>query len=287
MAVIETERITEVVARLSREINICLSDNMLEAIAKASSLEESETGKQVLSQLLKNAAIARREEIALCQDTGLAIVFVDVGQEVRLKGIPLEEAVNQGVREGYEKGFLRKSVVGSPINRVNTGDNTPAIIHTRIVPGDKVKITVAAKGAGSENMGALRMLSPSEGTQGIIDFVIETVDRAGPNPCPPLIVGVGVGGNFELAPLLAKRALLRPVGEPHSDPEIAGLERELLYRINCLGIGPQGLGGRITALGVALEVHPCHIASLPVAVNLDCHCHRHRSEIIGGEDSSA
>lgn len=283
MGTINTARVTEVVSRLCREINFFLGEDMLKAIEKAADTEVSDTGKKVLAFLEKNAAIAGKERLALCQDCGLAVVFVDIGQEVCLEGPLLEEAINQGIRDGYKRGYLRKSVVKSPIDRVNTGDNTPAIIHMRIVPGNQLKITVAAKGSGSENMSALRMLSPADGLQGIFDFVIETVEKAGPNPCPPIVVGVGVGGNFEYAPLLAKRALLRPVGEPHGDSKIAAVERELLAGINSLGIGPQGLGGKVTALAVALEVFPCHIASLPVAVNIDCHCHRHKSAIISGE----
>lgn len=283
MVVIETGRVAQVVSRLCREINLTLSGNMLCALRQAYAAEESETGKDVIALLEKNAEIAGKEQLALCQDCGLAVVFVDIGQEVCLKGMLLEEAVNQGVREGYKKGYLRKSVVKSPLNRTNTGDNTPAIVHTRIVQGKQLKITVAAKGGGSENMSRVRMLSPSDGAKGIIDFVVETVEKAGPNPCPPIVVGVGVGGNFEYAPLLAKRALLRPVGQFHPDSEVAALEKEILHRVNSLGIGPQGLGGRITALGVALEVYPCHIASLPAAVNIDCHCHRHKSEVISAE----
>ena len=283
MHVINTDRVAEAVARLCQEINFCLSDNMLTALDQACSVEESDLGKQVLGLLKENAAIAAEDKLALCQDCGLAIIFIDIGQEVCFQGDFLEAAINRGVREGYQKGYLRKSVVSSPLNRVNTGDNTPAIIHSRIVPGSQVKITVAAKGGGSENMSAVRMLSPSDGAKGVVDFVVETVDKAGPNPCPPIVVGVGIGGNFEYSAELAKRALLRPVGEPHPDPEIAAMEKELLNRINSLGIGPQGLGGRVTALNVAFEVFPCHIASLPVAVNLDCHCHRHKSEILSPE----
>lgn len=280
MRVIHTDRVTEVVGKLCQEINFCLSDDVISALDKAEKTEESDAGKKVFSLLKQNAAIAARDKIALCQDCGIAVVFVDIGQDVCFQGALLEEAINQGVKEGYKQGYLRKSVVKSPLDRVNTGDNTPAIIHSRIVPGNQLKLTVAAKGGGSENMSAVKMLSPADGEEGILDFVVATIEEAGPNPCPPVIVGVGVGGNFEYAPLLAKRALLRPVGEPHPDRGIASLEDTLLERINSLGIGPQGFGGRITALGVAVEIFPCHIASLPVAVNIDCHCHRHKTEII-------
>ena len=280
MRVINSDKIIEAVSTLCREINFSLSKDLLWALEDASRHEESEAGKRVLDQLKKNAEIAKKERLALCQDCGLAVVFVEMGQEVCLEGETLEAAVNQGVREGYRLGYLRKSVVRSPLDRVNTGDNTPAILHVRIVPGNQLRITVAAKGGGSENMSAIRMLSPSEGVQGVMDFVVETVDKAGPNPCPPIVVGVGIGGNFEYAPFLAKKALLRPLGQPHPDPGIQQLEEELLERINALGIGPQGFGGRVTALWVAVEIFPCHIASLPAAVNIDCHCHRHKTQII-------
>lgn len=280
MRVINSNQIIETVSTLCQEVNFSLSESMLMALERASGEEESDTGKKVFALLKKNAQIAEKERLALCQDCGLAVVFAEVGQDVSLEGIDFEEAIHQGVREGYRQGYLRKSVVRDPFDRTNTGDNTPAIIHSRIVPGDKITITVAAKGGGSENMSALKMFAPCDGLEGVMDFVVETVDKAGPNPCPPIVVGVGIGGNFEYAPLLAKRALLRPVGQPHPNKEIARVEKDLLERINALGIGPQGFGGRITALGVAVESAPCHIASLPAAVNIDCHCHRHKTQVI-------
>jgi len=280
MRIINTNQVKEAVSDLCQEINFCLGEDMKNALCLASRSEESPTGRKVLRLLGENAEIAEKERLPLCQDCGLAVVFLEVGQEVFLEGCPIEDAVNQGVREGYEKGYLRKSVVNSPLDRTNTGDNTPPIIHTRIIPGDQVVITVAAKGGGSENMSALRMLSPADGVKGILEFVLETVETAGPNPCPPIVVGLGIGGNFEYAPLLAKKALCRRLGQYHCDPVIAYMEKEILERINSLGIGPQGLGGRITALGVAIEVFPCHIASLPVAVNIDCHCHRHKTVVL-------
>jgi fumarate hydratase subunit alpha len=242
--------------------------------------ESSPSGRDILGQLLENARLAADEGLPMCQDTGLTVIFLDVGQEVHVQG-DLEEAVQEGVRAGYDEGYLRKSVVASPVApRTNTGDNTPAIIHTRIVPGETLKITVAPKGGGSENMSALAMLKPAQGWEGAKDFVLETVRRAGPNPCPPVIVGVGLGGNFEYSTLLAKRALLRPLGRRHPDQATAEREEELLEAINRLGIGPGGFGGKVTALGVAIETHPCHIASLPVAVNINCHAHRHREAVL-------
>ncbi|MDI6632593.1 MAG: fumarate hydratase, partial [Thermoanaerobacteraceae bacterium] len=227
-------------------------------------------------KLLANAALARQEGIPVCQDTGVAVVFLEVGQDLRIVG-DLEAAVHEGVRCGYREGYLRTSVVRHPLNRVNTGDNTPAVIHTRVVPGDRLRITVAPKGAGSENMSALRMLKPADGVEGVKRFVLEVVENAGPNACPPLVVGVGIGGTMEKAALLAKEALLRPLGSHSDDPLAAALEAELLEAINRSGIGPLGLGGRVTALAVHVSVYPCHIASLPVAVNLNCHAARHRS----------
>ncbi|HBT19989.1 MAG TPA: fumarate hydratase [Peptococcaceae bacterium] len=275
MREVHWERISKAVAELFKKINYYLNEDVYNALKKSLEIEESPVGKRVLCQLLENAEIAAEERIPLCQDTGIAVVFISLGQEVIIKGKNLEDAVNIGVAEGYSEGYLRKSVVRDPIKRINTGNNTPAIIHTEIIPGDKIKITVSAKGGGSENMSAMSMLSPAAGSEGIIDFVLETVKRAGPNPCPPIIVGVGVGGNFELAPLLAKKALLRPLNEKNEDEFWRNMEDILLQKINSLGIGPQGFGGRITALKVSIETFPCHIASLPVAVNIDCHCHRH------------
>lgn len=263
-------------ARLCREANISLESRVLKALEEARAREESVRGRDVLDKLLANAALAHEENVSLCQDTGVAVVFLEVGQEVRVAG-DMEAAVNEGVRRGYTEAYLRKSVVSHPLDRMNTGDNTPAVIHTRFVPGDRLKITVAPKGAGSENMSALRMLKPADGVEGVKRFVLEVIEKAGPNACPPLVVGVGIGGTMEKAALLAKEALLRPLGEKNPDPLAAALEEELLAEINRSGIGPLGLGGRVTALAVHVEVYPCHIASLPVAVNLNCHAARHCS----------
>ncbi|WP_334111091.1 fumarate hydratase [Thermodesulfitimonas autotrophica] len=276
MRTIAAEEITAVVARLCREANVALEEGVLRALAEAREQEESPQGRDVLDKLLANARLAREEGMPLCQDTGVAVVFLEVGQDLHIAG-DLEAAVHEGIRQGYREGYLRASVVRHPLDRVNTGDNTPAVIHCRIVPGDRLKITVAPKGAGSENMSALRMLKPADGVEGVKRFVLEVVEKAGPNACPPLVVGVGIGGTMEKAALLAKEALLRSLGSRAADPLAAALEEELLAAINCLGIGPLGLGGRVTALAVHVEVYPCHIASLPVAVNLNCHVARHRS----------
>jgi fumarate hydratase subunit alpha len=243
-------------------------------------VEESPTGKEILSMLLENARIAREDQIAICQDTGFAVIFIDLGQDVHLVGGDLNEAVADGVRRGYGDGYLRKSILGDPIKRVNTGDNTPPVIHLTMVPGEKVRIVVAPKGGGSENMSAVRMLKPSDGIEGVKNFVVDTVDKAGGNPCPPIVVGVGIGGTFEKCAYLAKKALLRPLGGRHPDPFYAEVEDELLTKVNGTGVGPQGLGGRVTALDVHVEVHPCHIASLPAAVNLNCHATRHGERIV-------
>lgn len=276
MRTITAGEIKAAVARLCREANVTLENNMLRALAEAWEQEESPQGRDVLEKLLANARLAQEEGIPLCQDTGVAVVFLEVGQDLRIVG-DLEAAVHEGVRRGYTEGCLRASVVRHPLDRVNTGDNTPAVIHTRIVPGDRLRITVAPKGAGSENMSALRMLKPADGIEGVKRFVLEVVEKAGPNACPPLVVGVGIGGTMEKAALLAKEALLRPLGSRSTDPLAAALEEELLAEINRSGIGPLGLGGRVTALAVHVMVYPCHIASLPVAVNLNCHAARHRS----------
>ncbi len=229
---------------------------------------------------MRNAEIGRKEHVPVCQDTGYAVVFVEIGQDVQIVGDGLQEAINEGVRRGYKSGYLRKSIVENPLTRVNTGDNTPAVIHTDIVPGDSLRITFMAKGGGCENMSRTAMLTPAQGRDGVISFVVETVKTAGANPCPPIIVGVGLGGTFEYASLLSKKAILRSVGSHNKDNAIAGLEDELLEKINKLGIGPQGFGGRITALAVHVETYPCHIASLPVAVNIECHSHRPKSIVI-------
>jgi len=277
MRSIESREITGVVSRLFQEANFFLPDDVLASIKKARDTEESPVGREVLARILQNAEIAASEKIPLCQDTGAAVVFLELGQQVQVVGSDLNTAVNEGVRQGYEEGYLRKSMVCQPFSdRLNTGDNTPAVIYTDIVPGDKLRITVMPKGGGAENMTRLAMLAPAEGRQGVIDFVVNAVDEAGSNPCPPVIVGVGIGGTAEKAMLLAKRALLRKVGEPNPDAEVARLEQEILQRVNSLGIGPMGYGGRTTALAVHAEVFPSHIASLPVAVNLQCHCARYQ-----------
>jgi len=273
---IKASAITEAVAQLCQEANIVLGDDVLAAIKQAQKTEESPLGKEVLSQLIENARIAKEERLPLCQDCGTAVVFLEIGQEVHITG-DLNAAVEDGVRRGYSQGYLRKSMVSQPFStRINTQDNTPPVIHTEIVLGDKLKITVMPKGGGAENMSRLAMLKPSDGRQGIIDLVVRTVDEAGGSPCPPLIIGLGIGGTAEKAMLLAKKALLRKVGEPNADPEIAELEKETLARVNALGIGPLGFGGRTTALAVHAEAMPTHIASLPVAVNLQCHSARHK-----------
>ncbi|MDR2724601.1 MAG: fumarate hydratase [Candidatus Adiutrix sp.] len=269
--------ITEAVSEMCVAANCRLGDEVKAALAGAEKLETNPLGRAVLRTLLENAALAEAENIPLCQDTGLAVVFLEVGQDLHLVGGSLEDAVNAGVARGYEAGYLRRSMVRDPLRRVNTGDNTPAVIHFRLTPGDRLKITVAPKGFGSENMGALALLKPADGALGVKDFVLKTVRSAGANPCPPVIVGVGVGGTMELAAILAKRALLRPLGERHPDPFWADLEGELLSAINQLDIGPAGFGGRTTALAVHLSPHPTHIAGLPVAVNLNCHAARHQT----------
>ncbi len=274
MRTIAADALTAAVRDLCVRVNHEMGADMLAALEGARQAEESETGRAVLDRLLENARVARDHMFPICQDTGTAVVFVDLGQDVHIEGGDLQAAIDEGVRRGYRDGYLRASIVRSPLERVNTGDNTPAIVYTRVVPGDRIGLSVLAKGAGCDNMSRLAMLTPAEGRAGIVGFVTRTVAEAGPNPSPPLIVGVGLGGTFEQAALLSKRALLRPVGEPSPDPSLAELEAGLLSRINDLGIGPAGFGGRVTALAVHVESHPTHIASLPVAVNLDCHSHR-------------
>jgi fumarate hydratase subunit alpha len=279
MREIEVAKVTQAIKEAVIAANYEAGDDLLEALAKGAAAEESESGREVFRQLLENARIAREEHIPMCQDCGLVVVFVELGQEVHLVGGDFQAAINEGVRQGYGEGYLRKSKC-HPLMRVNTGDNTPAVIHTMVVPGDRLKLTVATKGGGSENMSRVFMLKPAEGWAGIKDKVLTTVREAGPNPCPPIIVGVGIGGTFEQAALLAKKALLRKVGEPNPDPEEAALEQELLAAVNDLGIGPQGLGGRITALAVHLLMQPSHIASLPVAINIQCHSSRHKEVVL-------
>ncbi|NLK35690.1 MAG: fumarate hydratase [Gracilibacteraceae bacterium] len=281
MRELNVDVITNTVEKLCIESNYFLPQDAKKALEEAVMKEESPIGKDALLNILKNQEIAGRNRVPICQDTGLAVFFIELGQDLRLVGGDFNEAINEGVRRGYKNGYLRKSVVDDPIFlRKNTGDNTPAIIHTTIVKGDKLKITIAPKGGGSENMSALRMLTPSEGVKGIKEFIVETVDRAGSNPCPPVIVGVGIGGTVEMTALIAKKALLRTLGEHNSNPEVAKLENELLEEINNLGIGPQGFGGRITALAVNIETFPAHLASMPVAVNIQCHAARHMTAIL-------
>ena len=260
------------------ETNYILGDDVLQSLHRALAEEEAPLGKEILSQLIENARIAREQRIPLCQDTGLAVLFVELGDKISFEGGSLVEAINQGVRAGYKEGLLRNSVC-HPITRKNTGDNTPAIIHGEIVAGDQLKISFCAKGGGSENMSRATMLKPSDGWAGVENFVVNRVRKAQANPCPPIIVGVGIGGTLERAALLAKKSLLRPIGQENPAPELMDIEKRLLKKINCLGIGPAGLGGIITALAVHIIMEPCHIASLPVAVNINCHSHRHR-EII-------
>lgn len=276
MREVDVADVATAVAAACIRINHVLPEDMQAALERARQGEESETGRRILDILLENADIAAQGVYPICQDTGTAVVFVDVGQDVHLVGGGLYDAVNEGIRRGYKDGYLRPSIVASPLfGRRNTGDNTPGVIHTRIVPGDRVRIHVDAKGGGSENKSRHTMLVPADGVEGVRDFVIDTVVRAGPDSCPPGLVGVGVGGNFELSAELAKRALLRfPVGSPHPDPDVAAFERELLEAVNDLGYGPQSLGGRVTTLAVHVETHPTHIAALPVAVNMECHAHR-------------
>ena len=281
MRTIDCRQITETVSGLFQEACIRLPEDVLTAIRRAKEAEISPIAIDVLDNIIKNSEIASEEELPLCQDTGAAVVFLEIGQEVHITGGELVNAINEGVREGYERGLLRKSMVARPFSeRKNTSDNTPAIMHTEIVPGDKLKIQVMPKGGGAENMTRLAMLPPADGRKGIIDFVVNTVDEAGGNPCPPVIVGVGIGGTAEQALLIAKKALLRKVGEASPDAESAGLEEELLKKINRLGIGPMGYGGRTTALAVHVETFPAHIASLPVAVNIQCHSARHREAVL-------
>ncbi len=279
MRVIDAEFITKSVKKLCMEANCSLPEDVRQCIESSLERETWPVARDVLERIVENYRIAECRQCPVCQDTGMACVFVSVGQDVHIEG-NLEDAVNEGVRQGYSEGYLRKSVVADPLNRVNTGDNTPAMIYYDIVPGDKVEITVAPKGFGSENMSAVKMLKPSDGVEGVKDFIVKTVEEAGPNPCPPVVVGVGIGGTFDKAAFMAKKALLRPLGSKNENGFYAQLEEELLEKINALGIGPQGLGGRTTALGVNIEQCPTHIAGLPVAVNINCHVTRHASEVL-------
>ncbi len=278
---VHINEIIEAVKELTIKANYELPEEAVMAFKGAVEREESELGREVLSQILLNARLAAEEELPYCQDTGVSVVFLEIGQDVRVVGGSLQEAVNEGVRRATDEGKLRASMVWDPVfERKNTGDNTPAVIHYEVVPGDRIKIVVAPKGGGSENTSRLAMLKPADGWEGVKRFILETVKLAGPNACPPLTVGVGIGGNFEYSAILAKKAILRPVGERHSDPLIRKVEEELMEDINKLGLGPMGFGGTVTAIDVKVEMYPCHIASLPVAVNVQCHACRHAEKII-------
>lgn len=279
MREIEYHIIVDTVARLCKEANYFLGEDVYNALKSGLEKEESPVGRDILKQLLQNADIAKNEEIPICQDTGFAVVFLEYGADVRVKG-DINQAITEGVAKGYTEGYLRKSILSDPIKGKNTNDNTPPIIHTKIVPGDRIKITVAPKGGGSENMSMVKMMTPAEGIEGVKKFVVDWVIQASSNPCPPIVVGIGIGGNFEYVAYLAKRALLRDIGERNPDPFYADVERELYEKINKTGVGPMGLGGRITCLDVFIEVFPRHIASFPVAVNINCHAARHKTAIL-------
>ena len=280
MRQISTDLIVSNIRDLCIQANQKLPQDIANRIASCQLAEPYAPAKETLGRLLENMEIAERDEVPVCQDTGMACVFLEIGQEVSIVGMDLYEAIHEGVRRGYADGYLRKSIVGDPLQRKNTGDNTPAMIHVDIVPGDKLNITVVAKGAGSENMSRLQMFPPSAGRGSVVDFVVETVKLAGPNPCPPIVVGVGIGGSFDVVTALAKKALIRPVDQPNQNPYYAELEAELLEKINALGIGPQGFGGLSTALAVNVETYATHIAALPVAVNINCHVTRHASVVL-------
>jgi fumarate hydratase subunit alpha len=279
MRTVKASEIVDQVATMVVRANRILPADVLAAIDQAKVRETSAAGRDILGQLQENAALARQSGLPLCQDTGMAVFFVEMGEDCHVEGMGLREAVTQGMRQGYQDGLLRKSVC-HPLTRKNSGDNSPAVIHVDLVPGDGLRIAFMAKGGGSENMSRVTMLSPAQGWPGIKKFVLQRVAEAGPNPCPPTILGIGIGGSFELAPLLAKKALLRPLDQPHPDPEIAEMEQELLSEVNTLGIGPMGLGGDVTCLGVRINLAPCHIASLPLAVNVQCHSARHEEVLL-------
>lgn len=280
MREIQADQIRDVVERLCIEANEHLPEDVKDAIKDCRRCEDGQIARNVLDKIIENFEIADRECVPICQDTGMACVFLEIGQDVHITGGDLSEAVDEGVRRGYEKGYLRKSVVKDPVRRGNTGDNTPAMLYTEIVSGEHITVTVGPKGFGSENMSAIRMFKPSAGLQGIKDFILEIVETAGPNPCPPMVVGVGIGGTFDKAALLAKKALMRPLNSSHPDPFYADLEKEMLQKINELGIGPQGFGGRTTAIGLNIETMPTHIAGMPCAINISCHVTRHKTEVI-------
>lgn len=280
MRIIKSKTVTDAVSKLCIDANCHLCTDVKGMLRHAVHEEQSPVGKEILENILKNAEIAQKETVAICQDTGMAVFFVEVGQEVFISGDDLTTAINKGVAQGYTEGYLRKSVVRDPLDRVNTGDNTPAVIYYDMMPGDKLKLTFAPKGFGSENKSALKMLTPADGADGVIEFVLDTVKRAGPNPCPPMVVGVGIGGTMDKAAVLSKKALTRPVDSRHLNPMYQQMEQTLLEKINRLGIGPQGMGGTTTALAVNIETYPTHIAGLPVAVNISCHVTRHASIVL-------
>ena len=280
MREIQTQQIIDVIEKLCIDANNHLPEDVKCAIKNCRACEDGQIACGVLDNIIENFEIADNENLPICQDTGMACVFLEIGQDVHIVGGDLTEAVNEGVRCGYKNGYLRKSVVADPVRRGNTGDNTPAMIYTEIVPGDQLKITVGPKGFGSENMSAIRMFKPSAGLQGIKDFIIETVEAAGPNPCPPIVIGVGIGGTSDKAALLAKKAIMRPLDTSNPDPYYADLEKEMLEKVNALGIGPQGFGGKTTAIGLNIEVLPTHIAGMPCAININCHVTRHKTEVI-------
>lgn len=280
MREIQASVITDTIERLCIEANQVFPDDIKKSIQACRASEDGQIACGILDNIIENYQIAENEQVPICQDTGMACVFLEIGQDVHIAGGDLTEAVNEGVRRGYTNGYLRKSVVKDPVRRGNTGDNTPAMLYTEIVPGENIKITVGPKGFGSENMSAIRMFKPSAGIEGIKDFILETVETAGPNPCPPMVVGVGIGGTFDKAALLAKKALMRPVDSENEDPYYADLEKEMLEKINQLGIGPQGFGGKTTAIGLNIETMPTHIAGMPCAINISCHVTRHKTEVI-------
>lgn len=280
MRTINTDKITETIKEMCMQVNVCLSDDVKEALLSGKEKEESPIGRQILNQLEENMEIAKESRIPICQDTGMTVVFLKIGQDVHIEGGYIEDAVNEGIRQGYEQGYLRKSVVGDPLIRENTKDNTPGVIHYEIIPGDKIEITVAPKGFGSENMSRLFMLKPADGIEGVKKAILESVEAAGPNACPPMVIGVGIGGTFEKCAILAKKALTRDLNSHSPIPYIKELEEEMLEQVNKLGIGPGGLGGRVTAIGLNIETYPTHIAGLPVAVNICCHVNRHIHRVL-------
>lgn len=280
MRQLEADTITQAVERLCMEANYFLGQDVIDALERSLKWEESPIGQQILRDILENARIGREELSPICQDTGFTVAFVELGQEVEVVGDSLDEAITKGVAQGYTKGYLRASIVQDPLRRMNTKDNTPSVIHVEVVPGDRLRLTVMCKGSGCENMSRFAMLTPAQGRKGVVNFVVETVLKGDGRPCPPLIVGVGLGGTFDQAAYIAKRSLLRPVGSHHTEAHIKELEEELLEKVNATGVGPQAWGGRTTALAVHVETYPCHIASLPVAVNIECHSHRLKTTIL-------